>query len=109
MQHLWNLGKANVSALLEEFPEPRPAYNTVSTVIRILENKGFVRHEKEGKGHLYFPVVQKADYSKHSLRRLVDNYFQGSYKSMVSFFMKHEDLSLDELEEVLKEIKKEGL
>jgi len=107
MQILWQLGKGNVASLLEELPDPKPAYNTVSTVVRILENKGFVGHEKEGKGYVYFPLVKKSDYSNHSINKFVDNYFQGSFKSMVSFFMKHNNMSLSELEAVLKEIKKE--
>ncbi len=106
MQLLWQLEKANVAALIAELPEPKPAYNTVSTIVRILEDKGFVGHEKEGRGHLYFPLVKKSDYSHQSINQLVDNYFQGSFKSMVSFFMKKNDMGLSELESVLKEIKK---
>ena len=107
MQILWRLEKANVAAILEELPEPKPAYNTVSTVVRILESKGFVDHEKEGKGYRYFPLLKKSDYSNQSINKLVDNYFQGSFKSMVSFFMKKNEMSLSELEAILKDIKKE--
>jgi BlaI family transcriptional regulator, penicillinase repressor len=107
MQILWKIQKGNVASILDELPEPKPAYNTVSTVVRILENKGFVDHEKEGKGYLYFPVVRKSEYSKQSINKFVDNYFHGSYKSMVSFFMKHNNMSLAELESILNEIKKE--
>ncbi len=106
MHVLWRLEKANVTSILEELPEPKPAYNTVSTVVRILENKGFADHEKEGKGHIYFPLVKKPEYSNHSINKFVDNYFQGSFKSMVSFFMKNNHMSLAELEAVLNEIKK---
>ena len=106
MQILWQLEKANVKAIIEEFPEPKPAYNTVSTIVRILESKGFVDYEKEGKGHVYFPLMQQQDYSNQSINKLVDNYFQGSFKSMVSFFMKKNDISLNELESVLSEINK---
>lgn len=107
MQILWKLKKANVAAVIDELPLPKPAYNTVSTIVRILESKGFVNHEKEGKGHNYFPVVKKSDYSRHSLDKLMQGYFQGSFKSMVSFYMKQNTMTLAELEEVLKEIKKE--
>lgn len=107
MQVLWQLEKCNVAAMIDELPEPKPAYNTVSTIVRILESKGFVDHLKEGKGHVYYPVVKKSDYSHQSINKLVDGYFQGSYKSMVSFFMKKNDMSLSELESILKEIKKE--
>jgi len=107
MQVVWQLQKCNVAAVIEKLPEPKPAYNTVSTIVRILESKGFVDHEQEGKGYLYFPLVQKADYSNQSINKLVDGYFQGSFKSMVSFFIKKNDMSLSELESVLNEIKKE--
>jgi len=106
MQQLWRLEKCNVAAVIDELPEPKPAYNTVSTIVRILEDKGFVGHEKQGRGYLYFPLVKKADYSNQSINKLVDGYFQGSFKSMVSFFMKKNDMSLPELESILKEIKK---
>ncbi|PKG53351.1 MULTISPECIES: BlaI/MecI/CopY family transcriptional regulator [Olleya] len=106
MQVLWQLEKANVKQIIEEFPEPKPAYNTVSTIVRILESKGFVDYEKQGKGHMYFPLLKKQDYSNQSINKLVDNYFQGSFKSMVSFFVKKNDISLNELESVLNEINK---
>ena len=105
MQQLWKLQKCNVAAIIKELPEPKPAYNTVSTIVRILESKGFVDHEQEGKGYLYFPVLKKSDYSNQSINKLVDGYFQGSFKSMVSFFMKKNDMSLTELESIMKEIK----
>jgi predicted transcriptional regulator len=106
MQVLWQLKKCNVAAVIDELPEPKPAYNTVSTIVRILEDKGFVSHEKMGRGYLYFPLIQKSDYSNQSINKLVDGYFQGSFKSMVSFFMKKNDMSLTELESILKEIDK---
>jgi predicted transcriptional regulator len=104
MHILWQLEKTNVAGIIKQLPAPKPAYNTVSTIVRILESKGFVDHEQEGKGYLYFPIVKKTDYSNHSMHKLVDNYFQGSFKSMVSFYMKKNDISLQELEEILKEI-----
>ncbi|MFV0540963.1 MAG: BlaI/MecI/CopY family transcriptional regulator [Aestuariibaculum sp.] len=106
MKILWQLKKANVKAIIEQFPEPKPAYNTVSTIVRILESKGVVNYEKEGKGHIYFPLIKQQDYSNQSLNKLVDNYFQGSFKSMVSFFVKKNDINITELESVLKDIKK---
>lgn len=106
MHVLWQLEKANVKQIIDLLPEPKPAYNTVSTIVRILESKGFVDYEKHGKGHVYFPMLKKQDYSNQSLNSLVDNYFQGSFKSMVSFFMKKNDISLKELESVLKDINK---
>lgn len=106
MQILWQLKKANVKAIIEELPEPKPAYNTVSTIVRILESKQFVSYEKEGKGHVYFPLIQKSEYSNQSINMIVDNYFQGSFKSMLSFFVKKNDINLKDLEQVLTEINK---
>jgi predicted transcriptional regulator len=107
MQILWKLGKANVAAIIEEMPRPKPAYNTVSTIVRILEDKGFVNHEKKGKGYIYFPLLEKETYSNQSMNKLMNSYFNGSFKSMLSFFMKKNDLSTQELEAILKEIEKE--
>lgn len=107
MQILWELERSNVAGIIEKLPEPKPAYNTVSTIVRILESKGFVDHQQQGKGYTYFPLIKKSDYSHRSLEKLVEGYFQGSYKSLVSFFMKKEDLSLQELEALMKELKKD--
>ncbi|TRZ46352.1 BlaI/MecI/CopY family transcriptional regulator [Robertkochia solimangrovi] len=104
MQILWQLKKANVAAIINELPEPKPAYNTVSTIVRILESKGFVDHEQEGKGYLYFPLIAQSEYSNQSITKLVDNYFQGSFKSMVSFFVKKNDISLHDMEAIMKEL-----
>jgi predicted transcriptional regulator len=106
MQALWQLKKTNVKSIIKILPEPKPAYNTVSTIVRILESKGFVDYEKVGKSHIYFPIVAKEAYSNQSLNMLVDNYFQGSFKSMVSFFVKKNDVDLQDIEALLKEIEK---
>ncbi|EIJ38312.1 BlaI/MecI/CopY family transcriptional regulator [Galbibacter orientalis] len=107
MHILWQLERANVAAIIKELPEPKPAYNTVSTIVRILESKGFVDHEQEGKGYIYFPLTKKSEYSNQSINKLVDGYFQGSFKSMVSFFVKKNDISLKEMEAILKEMENE--
>lgn len=106
MQILWKLEEANVAAVIEQMPEPKPAYNTVSTIIRILESKEFVNYRKEGRGHIYYPLVKKDTYSKATAGKLASNYFKGSFKSMVSFFMEQEKLSVQDLEDILKEINK---
>ncbi len=106
MQHLWKLEEATVGQLVEMYLEPRPAYNTVSTIVRILETKGFIDHSKQGRGYLYHPTIEKDEYSKATVRRLAGNYFKGSFKSMVSFFMQQNDLTVNELEELLDELKK---
>jgi BlaI family penicillinase repressor len=107
MQILWDLKEGNVAIIMDEFPEPKPAYNTVSTIVRILESKGFVNYRKEGRGHVYFPAVEKETYSNQTMNKLMDNYFQGSFKSMVSFFVKNNDVSTKELQEILEQINKE--
>jgi predicted transcriptional regulator len=106
MHVLWSLKEANVAAIIEELPEPKPAYNTVSTIVRILENKEFVDHRKQGKGYIYFPLVGKETYSNQSMNKLINNYFNGSFKSMVSFFMKKNEMGTKDLEAILKEINK---
>ena len=108
MQILWDLGEANVASIIDQLPAPKPAYNTVSTIVRILETKNFVDYRKEGRGHIYFPKVKKSDYSNQSLNKLMDGYFQGSFKSMVSFFMKKNDITVQEMETIMKEINTEN-
>lgn len=106
MKILWDIEEGNVALILEQIPEPKPAYNTVSTIVRILESKGFVSYNKQGRGHIYYPIIKKSEYSNQTLNELVDGYFQGSFKSMVSFFVKKNDISLKEMEEIMKEINK---
>lgn len=107
MQILWDLKEGNVAAIIEKMPEPKPAYNTVSTIVRILESKGFVNHRQQGKGYIYFPVMEKETYSNQSITELMNNYFNGSFKSMVSFFMKKNDMKTSDLEAIMKEINKD--
>ncbi len=107
MKILWDIDEGSVLEVLEQLPEPKPAYNTVSTIVRILEDKGFVTYRKEGRIHIYIPLTQKTEYSNQSINKLIDGYFQGSFKSMVSFFMKKNDISISEMEAALKEINKE--
>ncbi|MDT0556355.1 BlaI/MecI/CopY family transcriptional regulator [Patiriisocius hiemis] len=107
MQILWDLEESNVATIIDQLPKPKPAYNTVSTIVRILESKGFVDYRKEGRGHIYFPKVSKTEYSNQSINKLVDGYFQGSFKSMVSFFMKKNDISIKDMEAIMKEINKD--
>jgi len=106
MQVLWDLKEASVKDIIDQLPEPKPAYNTVSTIIRILETKNFVSHKPKGRGYIYFPLIEKTDYTNQSLHKLMDGYFGGSFKSMVSFFVKKNDVDIAELESILKEIEK---
>lgn len=105
MQILWDLKEGNVKEIITQFFDSKPAYNTVSTIVRILETKGFVEHKQEGKGYIYFPIVEKETYSNSSINKLVENYFQGSFKNMVSFFVKQNDVDMKDVEALLKEIK----
>jgi len=106
MQVLWDLKEASVKEIIEQLPEPKPAYNTVSTIIRILETKNIVAHKAQGRGYIYYPLIKKTDYTNQSLHKLVDGYFGGSFKSMVSFFVKKNDMDIHELESIMKEINK---
>jgi BlaI family penicillinase repressor len=101
MQVLWRRGPSFVKEVLAELPAPPPAYNTVSTIIRILEQKGFVDHEAFGRTHRYFPLVAQDAYRRFSLRKLLGGYFGGSFSRLVSFFAKDEDLDAAQLEKLL--------
>lgn len=107
MQILWDLGEGLVKDIRDRFGEPRPARNTVSTVVRILEKKGFVDHKSYGNVHLYFPVVSREEYSRHQLFGLLEGYFDNSFPAMASFFAREKDLSLAEMEELINETRKE--
>ena len=107
MQILWSLGEGLVKDILDRFDEPKPARNTVSTVVRILEKKGFVGHKDYGKVFVYYPLVQKKEYSGKQLLGLMHNYFNNSFPAMASFFAKENDLSIKDLEQLLEETKKE--
>lgn len=102
MQVLWDMKKGFVNDIMDKLPEPKPAYNTVSTIVRILEKKGFVGHTAYGKTHEYHPVITKEKYTKGYLKGFVENYFSNSYQNMVSFFSKNEDLSVKEMEGIIK-------
>jgi len=100
MQILWKIEKGFVNDILEGFPLPKPAYNTVSTIVRILEKKEFVSHKAYGKTHEYFPLISKEEYTKTYLRGFLNNYFSNSYQQLVSFFSNDNNLSVHELEEI---------
>ncbi len=91
MQILWEIKKGFVKEVIEKMPEPKPAYNTVSTIIRILEKKGFVGYNSFGKTHEYFPLIAKDEYRSFFLRNFMGNYFGGSIKNLVSFFAREND------------------
>lgn len=107
MQILWKLEKAFVKDIIEEMPEPKPAYNTVSTIVRILETKGFIDHKAYGKTHEYFPLISKEKYTTFYLNNLIKGYFGGSFSSLVSFFAKENKMDVHDLEKLLEEMKNE--
>lgn len=102
MQVLWDTDGCFVKDIIPHLPDPKPAYNTVSTVVRILETKGFVDHESFGKTHRYFPKIKKEEYKKLITGKLLNNYFDNSAKSMLSFFLEEKKLDIKELNELMK-------
>jgi len=105
MQVLWQLERAFVRDILDHLPEPKPAYNTVSTIVRILENKGFVGHEAFGKSHQYYPLVAQDKYKSFFLQNFMSGYFGGSFEKLVSFFAKDNNLNVQELDQLLRQVK----
>ena len=104
MQILWKLEKAFVKDIVEQMPSPKPAYNTVSTITRILEKKGFVGYKAYGKTHEYFPLVSKDKYTKFYLNNLVGGYFNGSIQSLVSFFASENKMDANDIDQLLKKL-----
>jgi len=107
MQILWDMEEGLVKDIRNRFEDPRPARNTVSTVVRVLEKKGFVSHKAYSNVHIYYPVVSKKDYSKSQLFGLMKNYFDNSFPAMASFLVREKDLTIRELEELLEDTRKE--
>jgi BlaI family transcriptional regulator, penicillinase repressor len=107
MQILWEMEKGFVKDIVDRFPDPKPAYNTVSTIIRILEQKGFVDHNAYGKTYEYFPLVNKKEYTSSYMKNFIHNYFSGSFQEMVSFFAKEDKLTVKQLNELMKEVSKD--
>ena len=107
MQILWNNEESIVRDMVNQFPDPKPAYNTVSTVLRVLEKKGFVDHKAYGTTYVYFSLVSKKEYSKFQFTNLIKNYFNGSFPKMAAFFAKENNLSIQELEEMMDMAKDE--
>jgi BlaI family penicillinase repressor len=105
MQILWKLQRGFVKDVIEAMPAPKPAYNTVSTIIRILETKGFVDHKAYGKTHEYFPTITKEKYTKFYLNNLIKGYFNGSFQNLVSFFARENKMNVQDLEKLLEELK----
>ncbi len=102
MQILWKIKKGFVNDILEKLPDPKPAYNTVSTIVRILEKKGFVAHKAYGKSHEYYPLLSKKEYTKKYFGNFMTNYFGNSYTALASFLAGDKNISISDLEEIKK-------
>jgi BlaI family transcriptional regulator, penicillinase repressor len=100
MQILWKIKKGMVKDVIEQLPKPHPPYNTISSVVRILEKKGFVKHKAYGKTYEYSPRISKSAYKKHTFKTMVNNYFDNSYKDLVSFLVDDTNISDKELAEI---------
>ena len=104
MQILWTLEKAFVKDIVEQIPEPKPAYNTVSTIVRILEKKGFIGYKAYGKTHEYFPLIPKEKYTRFYLNNMVKGYFNGSVQNLVSFFAKENKMDVQDIDMLMKQL-----
>ena len=107
MQILWEMKEGLVKDIRDRFDEPKPARNTISTVVRVLEKKRFVTHKAYSNVHIYYPLVTKKEYSKKQLFGLMESYFNNSFPAMASFFAKEKDLSIKELDELLDDTRKD--
>jgi predicted transcriptional regulator len=101
MQILWDIEKGFVKDMLERFPDPKPAYNTVSTICRILEKKEFLSHKSYGNSHQYYPLVGREEYTRNYLNHFVRSYFSNSLEQMVSFFSKQNKVDINEAEKII--------
>ena len=108
MHMIWDLGHCTVSDLINGMNEPRPPHSTISSIVRILEKKGFIDHKAYGRTYEYFPIIEKNDYSRFSIHRFVSNYFEGSMNDMVSFLVKENDLNVKELGEIITKLNDES-
>ncbi len=105
MQIIWSKGRVLVSDILDELGDPRPPHSSISSIVRILEKKGFVDHKAYGRTYEYFPTVAKEEYSKHSIRNFIADYFGGNANSLVSFLVQENDLSIKELTQLAEQLK----
>jgi predicted transcriptional regulator len=111
MHILWDIEKGFVKDILLQMESPKPAYNTISTIVRILETKGFIAHKEYGKSHRYYPIIKKKEYSRERMNEMVTNYFGNSASQVVSFFAKNKKMNLKEVDEMIKllqELKEKG-
>jgi len=105
MQYLWEIKKGFIKDLLVEYPDPKPHYNTVSSLVRLLETKGFIGHKEYGTTYMYFPLISKEEYRKYFMKHVIKDYFDSSYRNLVAFFIDEKNLSAGEINEIIKNIK----
>ena len=108
MQMLWDIKEGVVHDIIEQLPDPKPPYNTISSVVRILEEKGFVDHKAYGRTHVYFPIITKAEYRKQTFNFFLKEYFEGKVENVVSFMVNEKKLSKSDIEELMHVIKEES-
>ena len=106
MQALWAVGQGYANEIVAAMAEPKPAYNTILTIVRILEKKGYADHETFNRANRYYPLVSREEYSGQMLGRLARNYFGSSFRSMVSFLVDRKDVSIEDLDTLIKEVEK---
>lgn len=102
MQYIWELKKCTVSQVIDKLEEPKPPHSTISSIVRILEKKGFVDHVAYGRTHVYSPTLPKSQYKKNTIRSLVTDYFDGSIENLVSFLVNEKEIGLADLQELMK-------
>ena len=107
IQVIWEKEKVSVKDVLDDLPEPKPAYNTISTIIRILEKKQFLDHEPAGRGYIYYPLISKKEYTRKYMKHFMGNYFGNSFKEMVSFFARTDKMDMATFEKLMEEVKQE--
>jgi len=105
MKILWRLKRAFVKDIIEEYPDPKPHYNTISSLVRLLQDKGIIGYKQYGNTYEYYPLLSKEEYRSSFMKQIVKDYFDNSHKNVVAFFVKEKGLSANELEELLKMIK----
>jgi len=107
MNYLWDKGASFVKEIQKSFPEPKPHYNTVSTIVRNLEDKGWIKHESFGHTHRYFASISRDEYGRKAIKNYVKNYFDDSYKAVVSMLIEEKNINIDEIKEMIEKIKKD--
>lgn len=108
MNLFWEHGPLFVKNMLELFDEPRPHFNTISTYVRMLEEKGYVGHRAFGVSYQYYPLVSREEFNKRTVRSVISKYFNNSYVGLVSSLVKEEEISLDELKELIRQVEENG-